>query len=103
MKQLLNKGGLILIVMGIAAYIWMLNAQEQAAAELCARYPVGSRIENLANLEGTSRLKQMGPVKDPNNPGTGSVIFCAGLTMCDTSCSIEIEDNIVKSARFTNY
>ena len=102
MKQLINKGGFILIVIGIAAYIWMLNAQEQAAAELCDRYPVGSRIEDLSTLEGTSRLKQMGPVNDPNNPGKGSVIYCAGLTMCDTSCSIEIEENIVKSARFSN-
>ena len=98
-----GKVGLLLMVGGFAVYISILLAQSRAAVNLCDNYPVGSRVEDLENIEGTFLLARMGPLDDPNNPGTQKMIFCAPLTMCDTSCSIEIEDRVVKSAKFSDY
>ena len=92
-----------LVVAGIAVYVSVLIAQNQAAAELCDSYPVGSRIEDLANLSGTFFLTRMGPITDPTNPAVQKVIFCASMAMCDTSCSLELEDRVVTSARFLDF
>ena len=89
----------LLVLGGIAAYVMLLFAQRNAAAELCDRYPVGASIEDLDDLEGTFLLTRMGPLDDPEKPGTQRVIFCAGLTMCDTSCTLEIKDRVVTDAR----
>ena len=89
----------LLVLGSIAAYVLLLSAQRNAASELCARYSVGASIEDLDDLDGTFLLTRMGPMDDPENPGTQRVIFCAGLTMCDTSCTLEIEDRVVTDAR----
>lgn len=98
----IGKSGLILVCV-IAVYISVLTAQSRAAANLCENHPVGSRIKNFENLEGTFALTQMGPIDDPGKPGAQKVIFCAALTMCDTSCSLEIEDGLVVRASFSDY
>jgi len=102
MVSAIGKMGL-LVAGGIAVYISVLIAQGRAAADLCDSYPVGSRIEDLENLSGTFFLTRMGPINDPTNPGAQKVIFCASMAMCDTSCSLEIEDRVVTSARFSDF
>lgn len=103
MARAIGKTGLVSVAVGIAVYVLILLAQGQAAANLCNNYPAGSRIDDLGKLEGTFLLTQMGPLEDPGKPGAQKIIFCASLTMCDTSCSLEIEDRVVKSARFSDY
>ena len=93
----------LLIAVGIAVYISVLIAQSRAAANLCERYPVGSHIEDLEGLEGTFFLTRMGPINDSNIPGRQKVIYCAALTMCDESCSLEVEDGLVKRAKYSAY
>lgn len=102
MARSIIKSGL-LITCGVGVYVSVLVAQTRAAAKLCDSYPVGSGIEDLATLEGTFFLTQMGPTDDPDSPGTKRVIFCASLTMCDTSCSLEVENGLVKFARHSAY
>ena len=87
-----------LIAGGIGIYISILVAQSRAAAGLCESYPGGTRIDALENLKGTFLLTQMAPLDDPHKPGTQTVVFSASLTMCDTSCRLEIEDGLVKHA-----
>ena len=93
----------LLLVGGIVAYVLVLMAQTHAAANLCDSHAVGTTIEDLEKLDGTSFLTRMGPLDVPEDPGTQRVIFCAGLTMRDTSCSLEIKDRVVKDARFSGY
>lgn len=85
----------LLAIFGAGLYTFLVLAQGRAAAKLCENYPVGSRIESLEDLEGTFFLKRMGPLPVPEKPGTEKVIFCAVSTMCDTSCSLEIENGRV--------
>ena len=70
-------------------------AQNRAAADLCSNYSIGTHIEDLEDLGGTFFLTRMGPIPKPNNPSAQKVIYCAALTMCDESCSLEIEDGVV--------
>ncbi len=83
-----------LVLAGIAIYIAVVVAQSRAAASLCDRYSVGTRIADVENLEGTFLLRRMGSIY-PIIPGAQNVIFCAPLTMCDVSCSLEIENGLV--------
>lgn len=89
-----------LVLAGLAIYISIMVAQGRAAANLCDRYSVGTRIEDLENLDGTFFLSPMGSF-DPNSPAGREVIFCASLTMCDVSCRLEIEGHVVKSASYS--
>ena len=93
----------LLLLGGIAAYVLVLMAQSDAAANLCENYAVGSTIADLEHLDGTFLLTRMGPFDVPKDPGTQRVIFCASLTMCDTSCSLEVVDHVVKSAEFSGH
>ena len=93
----------LLLVGGIVAYILVLIAQGHAAEDLCDKYAVGSTIEDLENLDGTFLLTRKGPMDVREDPGTQRVIFCAALTVCDTSCSLDIKDRVVKNARFSDY
>lgn len=85
----------LLVACGIAVYISVLMAQNRAAADLCSNYSIGTHIEDLEDLGGTFFLTRMGPIPKPNNPSAQKVIYCAALTMCDESCSLEIEDGVV--------
>jgi hypothetical protein len=96
----ISKADLVVIA-GIAIYISVHVAQTRAAANLCNRYSVGTRIEDVESLEGTFFLTRMGHI-DPNIMAVQSVIFCAGMTMCDTSCRLEIEDRVVKTAKYSS-
>lgn len=89
----------LFIFLGLGIYAFFTFAQGRAVANLCDNYPTGSRIENIEELEGTFLLTRMGPLPDPEKPGVETVIFCASLTMCDTSCNLEIENGRVTEAR----
>lgn len=86
-----------LVLVAIAAYVAVNVLQTRAAASLCARYSVGTPLKNVNDLEGTFFLTPMGHY-DPNNPASQNVIFCAATTMCDVSCSLEIENGVVKKS-----
>ena len=100
MKFRIGKAG-PLVASGIAIYVLTLIAQSRAAESLCERYSVGSQIDDIESLEGTFFLSPMGPLPDPGNPSAQSIVFCANMTMCDTSCRLEIEDRIVTSATYS--
>lgn len=93
----------LLLAAGIVTYVAVLMAQNHAAENLCNNYSVGSSIEDLEKLDGTFFLTRMGPLDVREDPGTQRVIFCAGLTMCDTSCSLEIKNRVVKVAKFSDF
>ena len=95
------KNMALLMLFGMGLYTFLLLAQGRAAADLCDNHPAGSRVENLEDLEGTFFLTRMGPIPNPKEPGTEKVIFCAGLTMCETSCRLEIENGRVTRARYS--
>ena len=91
----------IMLILGI--YIAVTIAQSRAAANLCARHSIGTQIKNLDNLNDSLFLTLMGPIPDPKRPGKQEFIFCASLTMCDTSCSLVIENSLVKESKFSEY
>ena len=97
MARAISKTGLLLAC-GIAIYVALFLVQTRAAGNLCNRYPAGTRVNEIETLEDTVFLTKMGPFVDRDDPGAQKVIFCAALTMCDTSCSLEIKDGVVTSA-----
>ena len=90
----------LVVLSGVAAYVLMSRAQSRAATDLCESIPVGTRVESPESLTDSSLLKLMGPIRDPELPNTEVLIFCAGLTMCDVSCQIEVTDDIVTDVVF---
>ncbi len=92
----------LLMVIGIGFYIYSLLSQVRGAADLCDSYPVGSQIENLEKLESVYGLTLMGPIEVKDKPGVQEAIFCAALTMCDTFCSLEIQNGRVTQSNYSN-
>ena len=99
--RLLTQVGILLVV-GVGFYVYSLLSQSQAAADLCDNHPVGSALENLEELEGSHSLTAVGPIELQDAPGTTQVIFCAALTMCDTSCRLTVQNGQVTAADYTN-
>lgn len=91
----------LLFICAIGIYIFFLVAQTRVTVNLCDSYPAGSQIEDIDSLKGTFLLTQMGPLEDHSRPGTYEVIFCANMTMCDTSCRFEVENQVVKRAIYS--
>jgi hypothetical protein len=102
MLRIGGTSGLV-VVAGVVTYVLVLMAQTNAAENLCEKYPAGSEVAEIEKLDGTFFLTRMGPLQLPDAPGTQRVIFCAGMTMCDTSCSLEIKDRVVTDARYSNH
>jgi len=85
----------------VGFFIFIAFASHRAAANLCENHPVGSRMANIEELEGTFFLTRMGPFPDLDQPGAQDVMFCANISMCDTSCTFKVKDSRVIEARFT--
>ena len=91
----------LVICCAIGLFVLVSFGQGWAAAKLCENHSVGTRIDNLEDIEGSLFLSAMGPLPDRDQPGAQDVIFCASLTMCDTSCSLKIKDGLVVEAKYS--
>ena len=87
----------LLIVVG---FFYMFTAPGRAVAYLCEDHPVGSPLASIEDIEQPFLVERMGPLPDPDNPGSEHAIFCATTTMCDTSCRLTMKDGFVIEARF---
>ncbi len=94
---------MLMLISVVGIYLVVLFAQIRAAANLCDSFPIGSQIESLEDIGGTFLLTRMGPLRDPTRSGAEKVVFCASLTICETSCRLEIEDGRVKHARHSSH
>ena len=93
MKSVAKSCGLL--TLGVGIYISCLNGRISDINEVCSLFPEGAAPGDWKGIENRYSVKLMGPVEVPDKPGVERVIFCAHLTMCDTSCNIEYQDNNV--------
>ena len=92
----------VAIVIGVGAYIYSINDQISDIEEVCSLFPEGTVVEDLKEIEINYSVKLMGPIDVKDKPGTQQAIFCAVLTMCDTSCRVEIKNDRVIKAGVSN-
>ncbi len=90
-------GGLLLFA-GVVLYLALVLAQERAAEALCAANPPGTAVSDVMAHPGTFLLSPRGPLSDPHRPDVERVIYCAALTLCDTSCRLEFRHGVVIDA-----
>jgi hypothetical protein len=88
----------LLIIIGIGAYIYSINKQISDTEVVCSLFPEGTAVGDLKEIENKYSVKLMGPFDLKDRPGTQQAIFCAVLTMCDTFCSVEFQNNRVTKA-----
>ena len=93
MKSVAKSCGLLML--GVGIYIFCLNDQNSDIDEVYSLFPEGAAPGDWKGIEDRYSVKPMGPVEVPDKPGVEQVIFCAYLTMCDTSCNIEYQDKKV--------
>lgn len=92
----------LLIAIGIGAYVYAVNDQITDIEEVCSLFPAGADIGDLKALENRYSVKLMGPFDVDNKPGAQQALFCAVLTMCDTSCWVEYQHNRVIRAQVSD-
>lgn len=99
----MRRGNIVglLALGGIGAYVLTLMAQQHAAEELCEQYSVGTAIDSDSPLQSTWLISMRGPIRVPEQPKARQFIFCSTLTMCDTSCTLVVEDRMVTQSRFS--
>ncbi len=85
-------------VIGVGAYVYAVNDQISDIETLCSFFTEGADVGDLNELEKNYSVKLMGPFEVKNRPRTQQALFCAVLTMCDTSCWVEYQDNRVIKA-----
>ncbi|NND72991.1 MAG: hypothetical protein HKN43_15560 [Rhodothermales bacterium] len=97
MKKAVTTIGLFLIL-AVGTYVYLLASQISDVDEVCALFPEGAVIGNLKEIEDNYSLKLMGPFAVRNKSDTQEAVFCASLTLCDTSCSVEYRNGRVTKA-----
>jgi len=90
----------VVLLGGVAAYFFSIERQIHAAEALCDAYPAGSRIGNIDAIDGASSLARRGPMPVTGKAESDLFIYCAGLTLCEYSCMLEIESGLVTAATF---
>jgi hypothetical protein len=90
----------ILIVLGVGYYVYSMHAQSRDVEELCSTYVKGTRADEILEVAQDYSGQLMGPIESTNKDDTYSFIYCAPVTMCDVSCSIEVEDGVVTKSDF---
>ena len=88
----------VVLVLGAGAYIYAYNKQLADVEEVCSLFSKGEAVGDLREIENRYSLKLMGPYAVKSQPETQQAIFCASLTMCDTSCGIEFRNDRVTRA-----
>ena len=86
------------LVLGVGSYAYLFYKQISDVEEVCSLFPTGQVVGNLEEIENNYSLQLMGPFAVNDKPQTQQAIFCASITMCDTSCSIEFQNNRVTRA-----
>ena len=71
-----------------------------SAGKVCQQYPVGTRIEEVSALPDNFFVSRQGPFSIGGDTSRQKIIFCDTLTLCDNSCSLEIENQVVQSADY---
>jgi hypothetical protein len=92
----------LLTVIGIGAYIYSMNEQISDINEVCSLFPEGADVGDLREIENSYSVKLMGPFDVKDKPGRHQALFCAVLTMCDTSCWVEYQNNRVIKAEVSS-
>ena len=90
----------IVLLLGIAWYVYAINAQTDDVEAFCSRFEPGQAApdpEPIA-LEYSGTL--MGPAMPKPRAGKYSFVYCAPLTMCDVSCSVEVENGLISKSDF---
>ncbi len=101
MLKALSTFGLLTAI-GIGAYVYSINDQISDIEEVCSLFPEGAFVGDLKEIENKYSVKLMGPFDVKDKPATQQAIFCAVLTMCDTSCWVEYQNNRVIKAEASN-
>jgi len=91
----MKKVIIILLLGGIAFYTYSLNKQISDVETICSRYPLGASADGILNIQNEYSTQYTGAYAINNNPDARSATFCAALTMCDVSCSLGYENNII--------
>jgi len=92
----------LLILFGIAYYLYAMWRQTTEIQELCALYSLGTKVESIRDRGLDFGVQVMGPFKVREQPGAQSYVFCAPLTMCDVSCAVKIKDRLVISSDYSS-
>jgi len=92
----------LLTAIGIGAYVYSINDQISDIKEVCSLFTEGTDVGDLRDIENKYSVKLMGPFDVKDKPGTQQALFCAVLTMCDTSCWVEYQNNRVIKAEVSN-
>lgn len=88
------------IIIAIGAYIYAISDQISDAEEICSLYPKGTVVSDFREIEKKTSLRLMRPYDATDKERKQTVLFCATLTMCDTSCSFDVLDSRVIQAKF---
>jgi len=89
-----------LLVLGLGFYIYSMQAQTRDVAEFCSTFPEGSRAESLFAVAQSFSGTLMASDKFADYPGPQQFVYCAPITMCDVSCSLEIKEGVVIKSEY---
>lgn len=83
-----------LLFVGLGFYICTIRLQTRDVAEYCCAHPQGSLAESLFAMAKSYSGKLMGGDEFTDKVRPQSFIYCAPLTMCDVSCSLQVIDGL---------
>ncbi len=92
----------IIILCGIAYFIYYELRQTSDVEKICSQYVVGTAPPEIAEIKRNYFADVHGPIPNVVKDVVVSegYTFCSVATMCDISCSVEISDGKVISSEY---
>lgn len=88
----------LVLVIGLGYNIYLSLGQTQDITDICNRYSPDTTIDGLLQVQNNYDITMKGPYGTQQDTKGQKIIFCADLTLCETSCEIYYKaDRVIQS------
>ena len=92
----------MVLALGFGAYFYLMQAETSDVEAFCAALPAGSPAENIFETADRYSGKLMGGTKLIGGDKPQKFVYCSPMTMCDVSCSLEVQDGVITKSEFVS-
>ncbi len=96
-------GALVIVVaLGFGAYVYLMQAETKEVKAFCAELPEGTPAEQIFEAADRYSGQLMGGRKLIGGDKPQTFIYCSPMTMCDVSCSLEVQGGVITKSEFVS-
>ena len=92
----------IIVALVVGGYIYLMRAETRDVKAFCAELPQGTPAEQIFTSADRYSGQLMGGRHLIGGDKPQTFIYCSPMTMCDVSCSLEVQGGVVTQSEFVS-